>query len=31
MFHGVEKVAQSRLDLYELVAHHPDATFFCFL
>jgi|AntAceMinimDraft_5_1070358.scaffolds.fasta_scaffold04832_3 DNA polymerase V len=28
MFHGVEKVAQSRLDLYELVAHHPDATFF---
>jgi len=28
MFHGVEKVAQGRLDLYNLVTHHPDATFF---
>ena len=28
MFHGVEIVAQQRLVVYELLAHHPDATFF---
>lgn len=28
MFQSVENVNRDRLDLYDLVTHHPDATFF---